>query len=159
MGQSSTPRHGLRVRTLIESSEEKSRILLPVRVINPPHRRVVGTAGRQLTERARRSVDLILELASGKRLVLVEECSVPLSGEQKHVPALDLRGIRLGAIRLVAGDAIASHLKARQHPDRRLRRFPATAAGLLLNPDEVMLARTLKVPVNCGEHLPRDFVG
>jgi hypothetical protein len=23
----------------------------------------------------------------------------------------------------------------------------------------LVLARTLKVPVNCGEHLPRDFVG
>jgi hypothetical protein len=67
------------------------------------------------------AASLILELATRKRLVLVEERSVPLSGEQKHVPGLDLRGVRLGAMLLVAGDTIGSHLPSRQHPDRGLR--------------------------------------
>jgi hypothetical protein len=78
-------------------------------VINPLHRCVIGTARRQLAERARRGVDLILELASGKRLVLVEECSVPLSDKWKHVPGLDLRGYGW-ARSCFAGDTIGSHL-------------------------------------------------
>jgi hypothetical protein len=57
-----------------------------VGVIHPGERGVVRRSARQLVEGTARGVDLILELASGKRLVLVEERSVPRSGEQKHVP-------------------------------------------------------------------------
>ena|SRR6516165_12779176 len=51
------------------------------------HRCIIGTARRQLAERARRGADLILELASGKRLVLVENALFHSPTSRSSFPA------------------------------------------------------------------------
>jgi hypothetical protein len=71
------------------------------------------------------------------------ERSVPLSGEQRHVPGLDLRGIRLGAMLLVAGHPVCGDVPARKHADPRLDALLAATAWLLLDPNSHVLAVNL----------------
>jgi hypothetical protein len=57
---------------------------------NPRHRSVVCRSGRDLVEGAGSGIDLILVLASRKRLVLVDEIAIPRPADQGDVASLNL---------------------------------------------------------------------
>jgi len=55
------------------------------------------------------------------------------------VPGLDLRGIRLGAMLLVAGHPVCGDVPARKHADPRLDALLAATGWLLLDPNSHVL--------------------